>query len=320
MTITRNRDALSRPSMESTNKEPWDVRGRTVLVTGGNCGVGKATVTELVRRGAHAIFTSRDVAKGEAALRDIRAATSGPGAGTVQVRQLDLASFQSIDSFARSLLDEIAALHVLVHNAGLIQGERRETADGFEVTFGTNHLGPFLLNQLLEPRLRASAPARIVVVASSAHRLAKNGMDFDDLQSKHRYGAVDAYCASKLANVLFTRELARRLDGSGVTANSLHPGVIASNFNTDGGTGGLWGFTFKWLRPLLMSPDKGARTSVHVCCEPGIGAVNGAYFEKRRESTPSRAALDNDAALRLWEASESLCAAASRPRVASESG
>ena len=279
-------------SMETSNGEPWNVRGKTVLVTGGNSGIGKATVVELVRRGAHVQFTSRSAAKGEAAQGEIQALARGPAAGTVQTRQLDLASFLSIDSFAKDLLDQVPALDVVVHNAGLIQTERRETVDGFELTFGTNHLGTFLLNQLLLPRLRESAPARIVVVASNAHGRIKDGLDFDDLQSKLRYGAVDVYPASKLANILFTRQLAKRLAGSEVTANCLHPGVVASNFNADGGTGGMWGFTFKWLRPLLLSPKKGARTSVHLCCEPGIGAVNGAYFESCRVEAAGASQLD----------------------------
>jgi len=298
--------------MANSNGKPWDVRGKTVLVTGGNSGIGKATVVELVRRGAHVQFTSRSTAKGEAALGEIQALASGPTAGTVQVRQLDLASFQSIESFARDLLDEVPALHVLVHNAGLIQGERRETVDGFELTFGTNHLGTFRLNQLLLPRMRESAPARIVVVASNAHGRIKDGLDFDDLQSKLHYGAVDAYSASKLANSMFTRQLAKRLEGSAVTSNCLHPGVVASNFNANDGIGGLWGFTFKWLRPLLLTSVKGARTSVHLCCEPGISKVNGAYFDSCREATPSPAALDDAAALRLWEISEALCAGGGR--------
>ena len=293
--------------MERPNGTPWDVGGKTVLVTGGNSGIGKATVIELVRRGAHVHFTSRSPAKGEAALVEIQAAAGGPGAGTVQVRQLDLASFQSIQSFAKDLLDQVPALHVLVHNAGIIQRERRETVDGFEVTFGTNHLGTFFLNQMLLPLLRKSAPSRIVVVASNAHGRVKDGLDFDDLQSTRAYDAVEVYSASKLANILFTRQLAKHLEGSGVTANSLHPGVVASNFNGDDGTGGMWGFTFKWLRPLLLTPKKGARTSVYLCCEPGIGAVNGAYFDRCSEATPSQAALDDAGALKLWEISEALC-------------
>lgn len=299
--------------MENLNAEPWDVRGKNVLVTGGNAGIGKATVIELVSRGAHVHFTSRSAAKGKAALAEIQASANGSAAGTVQMRELDLANFQSIDSFAKDLLDQVPALHVLVHNAGLIVPERRETVDGFELTFGTNHLGTFRLNQILLPRLLESAPARIVVVASNAHTRSKDGLDFDDLQSKRHYGAVDAYAASKLANILFTRQLAKRLEGSGVTANCLHPGVVASNFNADGGTGGIWGFAFKWLRPLLLSPKKGARTSVHLCCDPHIAAVNGAYFDSCHQATPTQAARDDTAALRLWEISETLCDAGSPP-------
>ncbi|MFT5287209.1 MAG: NAD(P)-dependent dehydrogenase (short-subunit alcohol dehydrogenase family) [Planctomycetota bacterium] len=298
--------------MNNPNGQSWDVRGKTVLLTGGNSGIGKATVLELVRRGAHVQFTSRNVAKGEAALAEIQASAKGAGAGTVQVRQLDLASFQSIDSFAKNFLDQVPALHVLVHNAGLIEGERRETVDGFESTFGTNHLGTFRLNQILLPRLLESAPARVVVVASNAHGRIKAGLEFDNLQSKRRYEAVEAYSASKLANILFTRQLAKRLEGSGVTANCLHPGVVASNFNADGGTGGIWGFTFKWMRRLLLTPKKGARTSVHLCCEPSIDEVNGAYFDNCREAKPSHAARDDAAALKLWEISETLCAAVKR--------
>ena len=285
----------------------WDVRGKTILLTGGNTGIGKATVVELVRRGANVHFTSRNAAKGEAALAEIQALSSGSSAGTVDLRMLDLASFESIESFSNELLGQLPALHAVVHNAGLIQEKRRETADGFELTFGTNHLGTFYLNQLLLPRLRESAPARIVVVASNAHTRIKNGLDFDDLQSKQSYEAVEVYSASKLANILFTRQLAKRLEGSGVTANCLHPGVVASSFNSDGGAGGLWGFTFKWLRPLLLSPEKGARTSVHLCCEASLSKVNGAFFDRCREARPSPAALNDAAAERLWEISEALC-------------
>lgn len=294
-------------SMEQANTGTWEIRGKTVLLTGGNSGIGKATVIELVRRGAHVIFTSRDSAKGEAALRAIRASTADSGSGSVQVRSLDLASFESIEALARDLVAQASALHVIVHNAGLIQAERQETEDGFELTFGTNHLGPFYLNRLLEPLLRASAPARIVVVASNAHQRLERGLDFDDLQAEKSYEAVRVYSASKLANILFTRQLAKRLEGSGITCNCLHPGVVASSFNQEGGVGGMWGFTFKWLRMLLITPEKGARTSVFLCCEPGVATVNGAYFDSSREAQPSAAARDDEAASRLWEATTAMC-------------
>ena len=293
--------------MNDARREPWDVRGKTVLVTGGSSGIGRATAIGLVRRGADVVLTSRDDARGEAAVRAVRAAAEGSAA--VRYRTLDLASLASIERFARHLLAEVPALHVVVHNAGIVVPQRSETAEGFELTFGTNHLGMFRLQQLLEPRLIESAPARVVVVASSAHHRARTGLDFEDLQARRGYDAVQVYSASKLANVLFARQLARRLAGSGVTANALHPGVVATGFNADGGTGGVWGFAFKWLRPLLLSPERGARTSVHVACEPELSAVSGAYFSSCRQKAPSRAARDDAAALQLWKGSEELIAA-----------
>lgn len=298
--------------MQTEQTESWNVRGKTVLLTGGNAGIGKATVRELAKRGANVIFTSRDEAKGEAALRELKQALTGPDDGQVSLRLLDLASFQSIERFSEQLLAEVPALHVLVHNAGLIQAERQETEDGFELTFGTNHFGTFRLNQLLEERLRESAPARIVVVASNAHTRTRKGLNFADLQSKQSYNAVEVYSDSKLANILFTRELAKRLDGTGVTVNCLHPGVVASRFNSVGGTGGLWGFVFKRLRFLLLSPEDGAKTSVYLCCEPGLDTVTGAYFDKCKVRTPSKRAQEDDAAKRLWLITEQLCSAANQ--------
>ena len=289
------------------SEQPWNVRGKRVLVTGGNTGIGQATALELVRRGADVTITSRNPAKGEAARLAISAAANESDAGTIEVRELDLASFRSIDEFAERFIADNPALHVLVHNAGLIQGERHETEDGFGVTFGTNHLGTFRLNQRLEALVRASAPARIVVVASAAHRRALKGLNFADLQSRQKYDAVQVYSDSKLANILFTRELAKRLEGSGVTANCLHPGVVGSSFNSVGGHGGLWGFVFRWLKPLLLTPAKGARTSVYLCCERSLASVNGGYFSRSSQTTPSRAARDDAAAKRLWEISEQLC-------------
>jgi len=296
--------------MNSLQTEPWDVRGKTVLLTGGNTGIGKATVIELARRGADVIFTSRNMAKGETALAEIKASMTGSDAGTVAVRNLDLASFKSIEAFAQCFLAEVPALHVLVHNAGLIQAERKETQEGFELTMGTNHFGTFRLNQLLEARLRESAPARIVVVASNAHTRTRKGLNFADLQSKQSYNAVEVYSDSKLANILFTRELAKRLAGTNVTVNCLHPGVVASSFNSVGGTGGLWGFVFKWMRPLLLSPANGAKTSIYLCCQPGLEELTGAYFDQCKVRTPSKAALDDAAATRLWQITEQLCATA----------
>jgi NAD(P)-dependent dehydrogenase (short-subunit alcohol dehydrogenase family) len=291
----------------TAGQTPWNVRGKRVLITGGNSGIGKATAIMLARHGAQVVFTSRDLAKGKAAQAEIQEAAK---AGVI-MRQLDLASLASIHAFAHEFQSEFSELHVLVHNAGLILSERRETEDGLEATFGTNHLGPFALNRLLLPMLKASVPSRIVVVSSAAHFGAHKGLDFDDLQSKHNYSGTRVYAASKLANVLFTNQLAQRLQGTGVSAFSLHPGVVATGFTADGDAKGLWGFFFKWFRPFLLSPEKGARTSIYLCTQPDIEHLSGAYFQKCKVQKSSPSAQDDGAALKLWEVSETLSGPAS---------
>lgn len=281
----------------------WDIRGKQVVLTGGNTGIGKATAEELCRRGARVLITARDAAKGDSAVASIRAAV--PGA-EIDWRPLDLASRASIEACAAALLDELDAIDVLVHNAGLILSDRREAEPGIEATFMINHLGPFLLTRLLERRLIESAPARVVVVASAAHQRARGGLDFDDLQAARRYSGELVYSQSKLANILFTNELGRRLEGTGVTANSLHPGVVATDFTGDGDATGLWRFFFRFFRPFFKTPEQGACTSVHVACEPSLAATSGAYFSDCKRTTPSAFARDVDAARRLWAASEAL--------------
>lgn len=305
-----------------TGETTWDVRGRTVLVTGGNSGIGRATALELARRGAEVVFTYRDGARGRAAEEELRHALaaeridaqgSGDRRGSIEGMPLDLADFQSILAFAKAFCARYPRLHVLVHNAGLFLSERRETVDGFEATFGTNHMGPFILTRLLLEHIKRSAPARIVVVASAAHAMARHGLDLDDLQSKHGYQGAQAYGRSKLANILFTRALAKRLIGSGVTANCLHPGVVATNFAGDGDASGLWAFVFRYLRAFLLSPERGARTSVHLATAPELDGVSGEYFVRCRRATPSGPARDEAAAEELWDVSEALCGAASLP-------
>ncbi|MDC0718293.1 SDR family oxidoreductase [Nannocystis bainbridge] len=278
------------------------MQGKHVLITGGNTGIGKATAVELARMGAAVTITSRDPAKGEAAVADIKRLS---GSGAVELLRLDLASLADVRRFAAEYLATHPRLDVLINNAGLVQSDRSETVDGFETTFGVNHLGHFLLTHLLLDRLKASAPSRIVVLASGAHRAAR-GLDFDDLQSRRKYRGLPVYCRSKLANLLFTLELAERLRGTGVTVNAVHPGVVASGFGADGDTRGLYRFLFGLAQRFMITPEQGARTSIYAATAPELAQTSGQYFEKSKQSRPTRYALDRAAALRLWEVSEQL--------------
>ncbi|CAN5741314.1 SDR family oxidoreductase [soil metagenome] len=289
-----------------TGGEGVDLTGRTVVITGGNSGIGRETGVALAGMGAHVVLTARDQRKGEAAAVEARRRS---GNDRVETAELDLASFASIRRFAGDLLDRHDRLDVLVNNAGLVLDRRTRTEDGFETTFGVNHLGPFLLTALVRDRLEASQPARIVNVSSTAHTLARNGLDFDDLQSERRYSGSKAYGRSKLANVLFTRELARRLVGTGVTANALHPGIIRSGFAVDGDVRGVRAVVVRLVRPFLSSAEHGARTSVYVASSPELDGVTGLYFDRQRVAPISAAAADDAAALRLWEVSEELVGA-----------
>ncbi len=274
-----------------------------MVITGANTGIGKETARALAQKGARIAIGSRNTEKGEAAAAEIRAETGAD----VQNFALDLASFASIRAFAAEILARYDRIDVLVLNAGLILGERRLTDEGFEATFGVNHLGHFLLTELLLERVRASAPSRIVVVSSDAHRRARAGLDWDDLIQRNRYRWFDVYAESKLANNLDPRELARRLEGSGVTVNALHPGVVATEFARGGDLGGLRELAFKLAAPFLKTPAKGAATTIHVAASPDV-TTTGAYFKDSQPVKPSRPARDDAAARRLWDESERLIA------------
>lgn len=275
------------------------MQGKTVLITGGNTGIGKATAVELARKGAAVTITSRDPAKGEAAVADIRRES---GSDAVDVMRLDLASLAEVRRFAGEYLAARPRLDVLINNAGLILTDRSETVDGFETTFGVNHLGPFLLTHLLLDRLKASAPARIVVLSSDAHRGA-GGLDFDDLQARRSYRGLQVYCRSKLANALFTLELAERLRGTGVTVNAVHPGVVATELTRD-----FPKLFMKLSQLFLLTPEQGAACSLHVATAPELDGVTGEYFEKSRIKPAAAAALDEAAQERLWKLTEALVA------------
>ena len=278
------------------------MKGRICLVTGANTGIGLETARELARQGAVVVMTSRNLERGEAAVADVRGST---GSDAVELLQLDLASKTSIRSAAATFLSRHDQLHVLVNNAGLILSDRRETEDGFEMTFGVNHLGTFLLTHLLLDTLKASAPARIVNLASDAHRMS-SGLPFDDLQRNSGYAGVRVYADSKLANILFTRELARRLQDSGVTANAVHPGVVRSSFGADGDASWFVGAFYSLARWFLRTPAQGAQTSLYVATAAELADTSGGYFANCGPKRPKATALDEQAAAKLWQVSEAL--------------
>jgi NAD(P)-dependent dehydrogenase (short-subunit alcohol dehydrogenase family) len=280
-----------------------DLGGRTIVITGGNSGIGKEAAAELTAMGATVVVAARNRAKGEAAVAEIGRRTSR---GTVELADLDLASSASIRAFADGFLATHDRLDVLLNNAGLTLRKRHETADGFEMTFGVNHLGHFLLTALLRDRLVASAPARVVTVSSDAHRFARRGLDFDDLMGTKRYRPWMTYARSKLANILFTHELAHRLADTGVTANVLHPGFVASNFAREGDTGALGNAAMMLGRPFAISATEGAQTSVFLASSPTVDGVTGQYFVKSAFAKTSAAGADDGAAKRLWSVSEAL--------------
>ena len=281
-----------------------DMQGKTVVVTGGNSGIGFETATALAGMGARVVVTARNADKGRAAVAAVAQRLGGEA--QVQLVVFDLADLSSVRRGAAEILEQAPRLDVLVNNAGLVLSERTETVDGFEATFATNHLGPFLLTNLLLDRIRASSPARIVNVASTAHSAARKGIPFDDLQSEKKYATMRVYGQSKLANILFTQELARRLEGTGVTANSLHPGTVRTGYGADGDARGLLAFGIKISSPFFLSPAKGARTSVYLASDPAVAGVSGEYFVKCKARQPKPWARDPEAARRLWQVSEEL--------------
>lgn len=252
--------------------------------------------------GAHVTLAVRNTSKGEEAKADILA--SVPDA-RLSVAKLDLASLSDVARFARAFMDGHDRLDILVNNAGLHTARRQVTEDGFELTFQTNHLGHFLLTRILEDLLRASAPARVLTVASEAHRAGR--VHWDDLQFAGSWSGVAAYSQSKLANILFSNELARRLEGSGVTSNAVHPGSVRTRW-ARGEDSGLLRLVVAVASPFLISPEKGARTSVHVAASPDLAGVTGAYFVRRREARPARAGRSVADAVRLWDVSEGMVA------------
>ena len=279
--------------------------GRTVVITGGNSGVGLETAVGLASAGARVVMGCRDRAKADAAVTDIRARS---GNDAVESRPLDLADLASVRTFAESLGD-LDHIDVLINNAGLILDHRTETAQGFESTFGINHLGHFLLTRLLDPQLRAAPGARIVNVASTAHGAAVGGMTWGDLDRHRRFSTWRVYGESKLANILHANALAARLEGSGIVAHSLHPGSVRTNFGAEGDTGGATSALIRLGDHVLISPQAGARTSIHVATSPEAGASTGCYWVRCRPGRPAPWAVRPGQAEQLWAVSDRMLAA-----------
>ena len=278
---------------------PDQLRGKTALVTGSTSGVGKWIAAGLARMGARVGIAARDEAKGRAVVDEIRGRV--PGA-QVEALACDFGSQASIRALAAEVDRRFEKLHVLVNNAGAINQARKTSADGLELTFAVNHLGYFLLTNLLLPKLEASAPARIISTASAAHRMGK--LRWDDLQAEKGYGAMRVYGTSKLANILFTRELAKRLAGTNVTANCFHPGVVASGFGRN--DPGLFSLGTRLAAAFMRTPEKAAETALWLAASPEVANVSGRYFANSREAGTSSAARSDADAARLWDVSARL--------------
>lgn len=278
----------------------WDVRGKTILITGATNGIGLEASVALARLGAQIVMVGRDPGRTEAAVAEVVARS---GSREVSHLLCDFSSQAAIRDLAKAFLASHDRLHVLVNNAGGVNKKRRLTVDGIEATFAVNHLGYFLLTNLLRDLLVRSAPARVVTVASIGHR--QGTLDFNDLGYERGYAIMRAYKRSKLANILFAAELARRLEGTGVTSNSLHPGTVATN---------IWSGAPLWAKPIIqilyrpffISAEKGAETIVQLAANSKLEGVTGKYFERGQAVVPASLAQDQALAKRLWEVSASL--------------
>lgn len=273
------------------------LEGKTVLVTGGNIGIGLETARDMARRGARVLIACRDKTKGANAVKDIRTST---GNNDVHMYIMDLASLESVRQCAKEVLKEETRLDILINNAGIMACAKQASKDGYELQFATNHLGHFLFTNLLLDLIKKSAPSRIVNVSSLAHKLSP-AFDFDDINMDKNYGSWNAYGRSKVSNVLFTRELAKRLEGTGVTTSSLHPGSVDTQLQQHSPT-------LLILKPLISratwkTPAQGAQTSIYCAVDESLDGVSGKYYSDCAEASMSKMALDDDLARKLWEVS-----------------
>jgi NAD(P)-dependent dehydrogenase (short-subunit alcohol dehydrogenase family) len=281
------------------------LQGKICLVTGSTSGIGKVTARELATRGATVVLVSRSRAKGEATQAEIKRAT---GNQYVDLLVADLSLLEDVRRLSAVFHQTYHHLHLLVNNAGGAYPTRTLTSEGLEATLAVNYLAPFLLTELLLDTLKASAPARIVNVSSAQHTTAS--LEFDNLQGEKKYANLRNYGQAKLALLLWTYELARRLEGTGVTVNALHPGVVASNFAA--GMIGPAAWAVKLLKPFLLTPEKGAQTTLYLATSSQVEGKTGKYFVKSQEKPSSSRSYDQTVGLRLWEVTERLVAHAAQ--------
>ncbi|HZY94013.1 MAG TPA: SDR family oxidoreductase [Candidatus Bathyarchaeia archaeon] len=282
-----------------TDVKQVDMTGKVCLVTGGNSGIGKESAVGLAKLGATVVIVSRNADKGEAAVVEIRTRS---GNQDVELLQADLSSQDSVRQLADEYRRRYKKLHVLLNNAGIYLPKRIVTVDGLEATFATNHLGHFLLTNLLLDLLKTSAPSRIINITSSAHYGYE--INFEDLMGEKKFSSFQAYGRSKLANVLFTYELAKKLEGTRVTVNCLHPGVVRTGFGKD--LGGFFSIAVRVVSPFMMSPEKSARAAVYLATAPELENVTGKHFSKGKEEKSSKESYDPVMAEKLWQVSAEL--------------
>jgi len=277
------------------------LKGKTVVITGGNTGIGKETAVDLARRGARVIVGCRNMEKGKAALKEIQERSESKD---VFLLQIDLASLDSVRKFADNILNSEPRLDILINNAGVMACDYQKTEDGFEMQFGTNHLGHFLLTMLLLDLIKKSEPSRIINVSSSAHAMGSGKINFDDIHWEKNYSSWAAYFNSKLANVLFTRELSKRLEGSHVTANSLHPGAVSTDLQRHSFLSSTLVSPIRWY--LFKDAEQGAQTTIYCAVAEEMEGVSGKYLADCAIKEPCKGAQDDDAAKKLWDLSVKL--------------
>jgi NAD(P)-dependent dehydrogenase (short-subunit alcohol dehydrogenase family) len=279
------------------------MQGKICVITGGTDGIGKAAAYGLAVQGAKLLVHGRDRDKGERAVAELKARSGNPA---IEFLQAEFSSLAEVRRFAAAIVERAPRVDVLVNNAGTIFVKRGLSKDGYELTFAVNHLAPFLLTHLLLDALKGAAPSRIVTTASGAHRRAK--LAFDDLQSERNYSPMGAYGTSKLANVLFTRALAKRLEGTAVTATCLHPGLVRTNFGTHNAkdVSSLAKIIIGFVMRFARTPEKGAETVIYLASSPQVEGASGGYYVDCKPAMTSQLAKDDAAAERLWQVSERL--------------